>query len=228
MRFQSRLDGFTVGGQRFGRAAPHFPVADPAARLHYAGSREILQIDHHPRGQAVEVARTVWLVRQYPSQFQGFRADVDIITDLQINGWKQSRLGPGFTGPGAAASLLGLIQVRCAFKLAAQWVSVIHRLDAGQLDTGIGGDHAGKDHDLRMLELQALAFLDLLGARRAGTLKNQISAKKLGRPQQHCAVQARAEITDGGAGSHGYQKGKEQHPQLSGACIAQQLAGGEA
>ncbi len=119
MRFKAWLDGLAVGGQRLGRAAPHFPVADPAARLHHTGGGQILQVDHHPWGEAVEVTGAVRLVGQHAGQFQGLGADVDVVANLQVHCRKQPRLGPGFAGFRAAACLLALIQVRRAFQFAA-------------------------------------------------------------------------------------------------------------
>ena len=55
----------------------------------------------------------------------------------------------------------------------------------------------------------------------------QIGGEEFGGAQQHAVVQARTEITDGGAGRHGDQQGEEQYAQFPGAGITQQLAAGQ-
>ena len=108
-----------------------------------------------------------------------------------------------------------------AFKLAAQGVLLVDRLDAGELDAIIGGDNAGELHDTSVIQAQFGPGFDLLGPGRRAAFEHQVGAEEFGGAQQHGAVEARTKVADGGAGSHGHQQGKEQHAQFAGAGIAQ-------
>ena len=106
-------------------------------------------------------------------------------------------------------------------------VAVADRLDAAELDALVGGDHAGKLDAVGVAQAQTGAAFDLFGACRLGTVEHQVGAEELGGAGEHGAVQAGAEIANGGARGDRDQQGEEQHAQLA-ARLAEQLASGEA
>ncbi|EQL42751.1 hypothetical protein M770_34855 (plasmid) [Pseudomonas aeruginosa VRFPA03] len=108
---------------------------------------------------------------------------------------------------GAAGEAGGIAEV----ELAAQGVAVADRLDAAELDALVGGDHAGKLDAVGVAQAQTGAAFDLFGACRLGTVEHQVGAEELGGAGEHGAVQAGAEIADGGARGDRDQQGEEQH-----------------
>ena len=94
-------------------------------------------------------------------------------------------------------------------------VAVADRLDAAELDALVGGDHAGKLDAVGVAQAQTGAAFDLFGACRLGTVEHQVGAEELGGAGEHGAVQAGAEIADGGARGDRDQQGEEQHAQLA-------------
>ncbi|MNJ46666.1 hypothetical protein D3C77_418010 [compost metagenome] len=101
---QCFADTAPVTGQGLGLAAPEVAVGDTAARLHHASGVEVGKVDQHARRQAVEITGTIRLESQNPAHAQGFHADIDSVTDLQVQRGQQPRLHPGFAWSGTATA----------------------------------------------------------------------------------------------------------------------------
>jgi len=152
---------------------------------------------------------------------QGLHAHVDTVADLEIQGRQQPRVYPGFTGFRAAARGFIAKGRGGALQFAPQWVLLVDRLDAGELDTVVGGNDAGKLHDTGVIQTQFSPGPDLFGPRRRTAFEHQVGPQELGGAQQHGAVKAGTEVTDCSTGGHGHQQGEKQHAQFAGTGIAQ-------
>ena len=181
----------------------------------------------HARRQTVKVASSVGVIGEHTAQAQGFGAYFQFIANLQIQRDHQARFGPDFSGARAGTRFLWCVGFGSAPQFAAQRIKAIGCLDAGQLNAFLGSHHAGKLHRLCVIEAQLEPRVYLFLAGRRAAAQAQVGGEKLAGTQQHGVIQACAEITDGAAGGHRDQQGEEQHPQLAGAGIAQQLAGSE-
>ncbi|CAH0293424.1 hypothetical protein SRABI70_04124 [Pseudomonas sp. Bi70] len=96
---QPRLGGLPIAGQGIARPVPLFDVAHPAARLHHAGGRQVVEVHQHVGRQAVEVTGFIRQVGQHPGEAQLLGADFDLVTGFQAQRHQQTGFRPHLARP---------------------------------------------------------------------------------------------------------------------------------
>jgi len=207
----------------------HQPVAQPAGGLHEPGGREVVAVDHHPRGKAHETRAPVGLDDDDTVDAESTITQPERIAHRQVQRHQQRLVNPRaargrhtgsgpFGGPGCGGHT----------QLPAQRVPVGHGLEChqpGGTAMGIvGAAHGGETHVLRQLQAQCTG---LLGKGRWGGLvaaQHRVTTDELARVTGQATLQPVGKEPHGAERRHRQRDGQHQHPQLTGAPVAHERA----